>query len=370
MKSKKFCAFILVLAMAFGLTACSGGNSDSSANSGSSNGNDAPKTSETSNATPDQVYKLTVSMHDGSQTLKGRYMQEWADNLREATNGALDITVIAGGALASAETVVEAMETGACDIAMVYATKYDALFSLTNGVALPMLGIGSAQDATEVMWDLYEKSPEMKAEYDNYIPIHIYSNGPSYFHFVKNPVNTFAGLSGLKMRSGGGSMTDFLTYCGAAPMNISTNELYEALEKGLVDGNVCNGSQMASWNLAEVETYFMDMPLFVGVWMTLMNKDVYESLPAELQDAIMASGGREGSLKLATYLQDENDTGYEDAIANFNGEWISVAEEEQQKFYEAALEYNQSWIDSHTTANFDAQAYYDLILECAANHAG
>ena len=349
MKTKKICALILALAMVFSLVACG----------------EKPSADE-----PGKVYELTVSMHDGSQTLKGQYMQEWADNLREATNGALDITVVAGGALASAETVVEAMETGVCDIAMVYATKYDALFSLTNGVALPMLGIGSAQEATDVLWDLYEQSPEMKAEYDNYVPVHIYSNGPSYFHFVNEPVNTFDGISGLKLRSGGGSMTDFITYCGGAPMNITTNELYEALEKGLIEGNVCNGSQMASWNLAEVETYFMDMPLFVGVWMTLMNKEVFEELPKDLQDAIMASGGREGSQKLATYLQDENDSGYEDAIANFNGEWIPVAQAEVDKFYDAAMSYNKSWIESHTTADFDAQAYYDLVMKFAADHAG
>ena len=354
MKTRKICAFILALVMVAGLAACGKDDSGDKSGSGDPSG---------------EVYKLTVSMHDGSQTLKGQYMQEWADQLREQTNGALDITVIAGGALASADTVVEAMETGACDFAMVYTTYYDAIFSLTNGVALPMLGIGSAQQATEVLWDLYEQSPEMKAEFDHYIPVHVYSNGPSYFHFVKTPVDTFDGISGLKLRSGGGSMTDFITACGGAPMNITTSELYEALEKGLVDGNVCNGSQMASWNLAEVERYFMDMPLFVGVWMTLMNKDTYESLPEELQQAIMNSGGREGSLKLAAYLQDENDTGYEDAIANFDGQWIPVAEEEVEKFAAAAEAYNDSWIESHTTAGFDAQAYYDLIMECAARHA-
>ena len=354
MKTKKICALILALAMVFSLVAC-GEKTD-----GKTPGNE----------TPDKVYELTVSMHDGSQTLKGQYMQEWADNLREASNGRLDISVVAGGALASADTVVEAMETGVCDIAMVYSTKYDALFSLTNGISLPMLGIGTAQEATDVLWDLYEQSPEMKAEYDNYVPIHLYSNGPSFFHFVNEPVNTFDGISGLKMRSGGGSMTDFITYCGGAPLNINTNELYESIEKGMMDGNVCNGSQMASWNLAEVETYFMDMPLFVGVWMTLMNKEVFEELPEDLQDAIMASGGRQGSQKLATYLQDENDEGYEDAIANHNGEWIPVADEEVAKFYEAAMTYNKSWIEKHTTADFDAQAYYDLVMKFAADHAG
>jgi TRAP-type C4-dicarboxylate transport system substrate-binding protein len=369
MKLRKICALVLVIAMILALAACGGsGKTPGNSTDSSSGTTGAPAEENKANeSVSDEVYNLSFSMHDGGATLKYRYTQEWADNLAAATNGRLKITIFPGAALASADTVVEAIQSGACDFGMVYTTYYDNIFGLTNGVALPMLGIGSAQEATEVLWDMYEQVPEVKAEFEDFVPIHIYSNGPSYFHFVDKPINTFDGLKGLKLRSGGGSMTQFITACGAAPMNITTPELYEALQKGLVDGNVCNGSQMASWNLSEVEKYFMDMPLFVGVWMTLMNKASFEKLPADLQEALLASGGREGSLILADYLQGENDSGYEEAIAA-GCEWVKVADEEVDKFYNAAVNYNNEWIKNHTTASFDAQAYYDKLMESAKKH--
>ncbi|MCD8330916.1 MAG: TRAP transporter substrate-binding protein DctP [Oscillospiraceae bacterium] len=357
MNIKKICTLILALAMALALAAC-----------GDSSSTNSDTTSDDSNAS-DATYELSFSMHDGSATLKYQYTQEWCDALEEATGGALHITIYPGGALASQDTAVEAMETGACDIAMVYTASYDTIFSLTNGVTLPMLGISTAEEATQVLWDLYEQSAEMQAEYEDYVLIHLYSNGSNYALFKDTPVSTFEEFSGLKIRSAGGSITDFLTLCNAVPMTISTSELYESLEKGLIDGNVGSGSQVASWNLSEVDQYFMDMPISVGVWMTLMNKDTFESLPSDIQDALTASGGREGSLTLASYLQEENDTGFADAVAD-GCEWVSVSEEEQEKFYNAALTYHQSWIEEHSTGDFDAQAYYDLILSSVQNHVG
>ena len=354
MKYRKLCALILALVMVLGLAACGG--------SGGSGDNSKPDS--------DQVYELSFSMHDGSSTLKYQYTQEWCDALEEATNGALHITIYPGGALASQDTVVEAMETGACDLAMVYTSSYNSIFGLTNGITLPMLGMGSAQEGTEVLWDLYENSPEMKAEYDDYVLIHLYSNGPNYVLFKDKPVSTFAEFAGLKIRTAGGSTTDFLNLCKAEPMTISTTEIYESLEKGLVDGNIGSGSQVASWNLGQVDKYFMDMPVACGVWMTLMNKDTFESLPADIQDAIMATSGLEYSLTLADYLQEENDTAFNEAIANDGCQWVSVSADEQAKFYNAAMTYNQTWIEEHTTANFDGQAYYDMILGFVADHAG
>jgi TRAP-type C4-dicarboxylate transport system substrate-binding protein len=375
MKLRKICAILLVIAMTLAVVACGSsgettGKVSETTDKPETKASDKPETNSSDKPetkSSDEVYELSFSMHDGGATLKYKYTLEWADNLKKATNGRLKITIFPGAALASADTVVEAIESGACDLGMVYTTYYDTIFGLTNGVALPMLGIGSAQEATEVMWDMYEQSPEMKAEFDDYVPIHIYSNGPSYFHFVNKPINTFDGLKGLKMRAGGGSMTQFLTKCGAAPMNVTTPELYEALQKGMIDGNVCNGSQMASWNLSEVEKYFMDMPLFVGVWMTLMNKDSFEKLPADIQEALLSSGGREGSLVLADYLQGENDSGYKEAIAK-GCEWVDVADKEVAKFNDAAVSYNKEWIKSHTTAKFDAQAYYDMLMASAQKH--
>ena len=306
-------------------------------------------------------------MHDGAQTLKGQYMQEWADSVNAASNGGLNISVYPGGALAGQDTVVEAMQTGACQIAMVYVPTYDALFPLTNAIGLPMIGINDTETATKVLWDLYENNADMAAEFDDYVLIHMYGNACGYLMMANTPVSTFDQMNGLKIRSAGGSTTDWLVACGAAPLTIGAPEVYESLEKGLIDGNIGSGSQVKSWNLGEVDHYFVDMPIYSGVWLTLMNKDSFNSLSAEMQDVIMQFAGEEYSITLGNYLQDEGDEAYAAAVDAGTSEWVSVSDEERAKFYDAAMGYNNQWIENHTTDSFDAQAYYDLVIETAAN---
>ena len=351
MKARKLTALALSGALALSLAACGGGNPQTP----SGDTGDQPQQDG-------KTYELSLSMHDGATTLKYQYMDEWAKAVSAASDGALNITIYPGGALASQDTVVEAMETGACDIAMVYTTSYDSIFGLTNGVGLPMLGISSAQDATKVLWDLYDTVPEMAAEYNDYVLVHLYSNGPAYMMFGSKAVDSYDAIQGLKIRTSGGAMTDFLTECGAVPMSISASEVYESLEKSLIDGNIGTGSQVKSWNLGEVDHYFMDMPLYCGVWLTLMNKDTFESLPAQVQEAITAYSGEDYSLTLAEYLQNESSDAYAAAEADNGSQWVAVADSERQKFYDAAMNYNHEWIAAHSADGFDAQGYYDAIL--------
>ncbi len=367
---KKLIALVIAAAMIIGLAACGTPAAPETTTKAAEEQNSEAATEAATEAAPvsDEVYELSFSMHDGSQTVKYQMTEEWAKKLEEKSNGRLHITIYPGGALAGQKEVVEAVETGAADFGMVYTSSYDSVFALTNGICLPMIGVGTAQQATYILWDMYNDYPEMQAEFDGIKLVHMYSNGSSYFQFVEGKkVDTYDAISGLKIRSGGGSMTDYIEACGATPMTISTSELYESLEKGLVDGSVSNGSQMASWNLSEVEPYYLDMPLYVGVWMTIMNEDKFNSLPADLQELIMSEGGLEGSLIMADYLQDENESGYVDALAN-GGEWVEIADSEVEKFKAAADGYVKQWITDHSANGFDAQGYYDYIIKKAEEY--
>lgn len=317
----------------------------------------------------DTVYELSYSMHDGATTVKYKMTEEWAKQIEEASNGRIKISIYPGGALAGQTEVVECVEAGTADFGMVYTSSYDAVFPLTNGITVPMLGIGSAPQATYVLWDLYDKYEQVKKEYEDFQLVHMYSNGTGYFQFTAdNKVNTYDGIKGLKIRTSGGAQTKFVEACGGVPMTISTSELYESLEKGIVDGSVSSGSQTASWNLAEVEPYFVDMPLYVGVWLTIMNKDSYAKLPADLQKIIDQYSGIESSLVMAGYLQDENDDAYEAATAS-GSEWLTVADADLAQFKAAASAQLDSWIAEKTTDGFDAKAYQDDIQTFAAKYA-
>ena len=76
---KKAFAFVLALAMALSLAAC-GGSSSAASDSGSASGD----------GSADKVYKLKVSLEPSESNFMAENWREWAEAVKEKSNGRLD----------------------------------------------------------------------------------------------------------------------------------------------------------------------------------------------------------------------------------------------------------------------------------------
>lgn len=105
---KKAIGLTLACSMLLGLLTACGGNS-SNDNSGTDT-----STSPTSASSGDTL-KLSFSHHDAATSAWGIFFEEWADNIGEASGGAVDITVYPGASLAAPADGLQALRTGVCD---------------------------------------------------------------------------------------------------------------------------------------------------------------------------------------------------------------------------------------------------------------
>ncbi|MCD8332041.1 MAG: hypothetical protein LUB63_05895, partial [Oscillospiraceae bacterium] len=179
---KKVIALILAAAMALTLAACSGGSS-----SGGSSGSD------------DTVYRLSLTFHDSTQAIKTQFVQAWADEVYEATDGRVEITVYAGGTLASSTDALDAVKQRAADIAVCFTSFFPGQFPLTEVVSLPMTGLTNAVQATNVLWDLWESNTALQDELSDYKVLMLYTN-PNNIICTNTPVYTADDMAGLKLR--------------------------------------------------------------------------------------------------------------------------------------------------------------------------
>ncbi len=82
-------------------------------------------------------------------------------------------------------------------------------------------------------------------------------------------------------------MSDFLTGMGAEPVFLGPAEIYTRLERGFVDAAATTGFLAISDPLYEVTDY-MNGPLIVfGYTNNVINKDVWDKIPADLQQIIV-----------------------------------------------------------------------------------
>src|SRR5882757_9365379 len=98
---------------------------------------------------------------------------------------------------------------------------------------------------------------------------------------------------GLKIRGGSREMDMLLQAAGATTLSTPSNELYAAMQTGACDAAITSSTSLISFRLEEVAKslttgrgksyWFMLEPL-------IMSKQIFDALPKDQQDAIMAIG--------------------------------------------------------------------------------
>lgn len=315
-----------------------------------------------------KIYRLSLSFHDSSQAHRTLFLQKWADEIKEATNGRVEITVYAGGTIASMADALDAVKQRTCDMAMCYTNIFAGQFPLTDVVSLPMIGIDNAVQATNVLWDLMDYSPELQAELSGFKVLNLNTNANNIIGSSK-PVYTLADMKGLKVRVSAGTPADMAVAWGATPMTFAPSDIFQSIEKGVIDAYMLDFPGVDSYALYEVTPYYTEMPFFCAPFALLMNLDSWNELPEDLQKIIDEHSGRSFSVAAAQDVDDKAAEGRELAQTKYNSTIIEVDEAGLDTFRPAAEQYVADWVKQHGTDSFDAQAYVDKAIELVEKYS-
>lgn len=238
-------------------------------------------------AQDEQVVKIAYNLPAHHAT--GTYFETLAKEIAkrtETTSVKLVPQTFPDGQLYNDTQLPDAIATGAVHIGQVnlgFVAGKDA--NLLRVWALPFL-----YDSWEAEWAA-EDSPAVRdafasqlAKYDHemlgwmaYGTVEIYSN---------KPVRVPADLKGMKMRSFGLDTTQFLGDLGAAPVTMSSQEVYQAMQRGTIDGFMTGPSSVLGRKLYEVSKYGTDAQIIYLPFIASASKVWWDGLPKDVQQAV------------------------------------------------------------------------------------
>ena len=345
---KKFVALTLALVMAAALAAC-GSVSTPATDTGKYAGLD--------------YYEFTLSMHDPSESNNGLFYDAWAKRIEELTEGHVKIEIHYSGQLASAEDVLEMVESGGVDIGWIFTSFYAGQFPLTDITQFPFIGFGEAVPTTETLWDLYEEFPELQEEWNGAKLLFLYGNPRNIFASVRGPVDSPDSVNDLVMRTPAGPIIDLVNAMGGRPVVMEPGDMSEAIRKNVISGFVFEPAGITNFSLQEAaKMYYTDYAMYDAAFALIMNWDKWNSLPEEFQNIIEENSGRQGSVLAAEDFQAAADNA-EKIITDAGNEWVSLTDEQVAAFEAAAAPVIDSWIGKYTTGDFDYRAYFDRAVE-------
>ena len=239
-----------------------------------------------------QVIKLTLAEQNPEMGWGPTHaLKPWIKKVEDATNNRVKIDVFYAQTLAKGPDIYNAVKTGVADMGWCFHGYWPDMTPLSDVITLPSLPIKSAEKGSEVLWKLYEKFPAIQNEYKDVHVLQLWSSNPYILITTKKQVKTIEDIKGLKIRVVGGPPTEQMKALGAIPTLIPMPDAYLSMDKGVIDGMGAPWEAIQSFRFYEIVKYYTIIPLSAVYFSMSVNKQKWESLPKDIQQAISSVSG-------------------------------------------------------------------------------
>lgn len=312
-------------------------------------------------AASDETYNLKFASYNVPDAAESKASKQWAKEVEKATDGRVKVEFFYQEALLTGAETLPGVADGRADMGYIAGAYYPAELPLSNVVGIPFV-TDNAQAQAQTFQDLYANNDALREEWESQ-GVHVVTWAPVPPNIVamKQPADGLGDLEGQKIR-GYGYVSEALEIAGASAVGISQSEVYEALQRGVLDGT--SGASLdiaADRDYQEVAPNFLDINYGnYAITANIINKQTWESMPEDIRSAIEQVS--EGYLE--TYLAelDKLEKAACDELLDAGGSVTLLDESETADWEsEAGPQIRQIWADDVTSSKPDADtdAFYD-----------
>src|SRR5499427_1469667 len=222
-------------------------------------------------------------------------VEPWAKELEAKTNGQVKVELFDGTSPVGKVTEqAKNVQDDKVDIALGLRGAESDRFPGSSVIELPFL-VPNALRGSQALWGLY-KDGTLADEYKDYKVLALFVHNPGLIHTANKRVVTLADLKGLRFRVPNKTVAAALEHVGATPVLLQVNEVMEAVKGGKIDGIVTNwGNPLQGFN--DYMKLHTDTQFYTAAFFIVMNREKYQSLPADVRRAIDELSGETWSAK-------------------------------------------------------------------------
>jgi TRAP-type C4-dicarboxylate transport system substrate-binding protein len=247
-------------------------------------------------AVSDTMAKTKWDMHlnypAGNFHSKGA--KRFADKVKAATNGELNIVLHAGSALGfKGPELLRAVAEGQLAIAEVPTGMVEGDAPILALTAQPFISTNAFEQ--RLLYQLAKGTYAKTLKRFNQITLYT-SVWPFSGIYTQRPISSEADLKGLKMRVYDGTGLAFGKATGIAARKMPFSEVYPAMKAGLLDSmytSSVSGVDAKAW---EILKFFTPINIVGPVNMINVNLDAWNKLPAKVRETV---------LEIAAQMEDE-----------------------------------------------------------------
>jgi len=276
----------------------------------------------------------------GDSVFHTQNIQQFAQDVAEATDGSLEITVHSAGSLYAHPEIKDSVRRGLAPIGEVLMSRLaneDPVFAVDS---IPFLA--SSYDEARALWDASRPLVEEKLAAQG-LTLLFAVPWPGQSIYTQKPVESTDDLQGASFRAYNAATERLAQLMGAVPTQIETGDIPTAFATGRVDAMITSPSTGVSSQAWDFTSHYTDTQAWLPKNMVIVNTQMFESLPEEQRTAIMDAAAE---AETRGWEMSANETAEKIATLKENGMMISQPSETLQKqLAEIGETMTQEWLE-------------------------
>ena len=258
---------------------------------------------------------------------------------------------------------------GVADASWIFHGHMPGRFELTKLPEFPTFEAFSSEAASAAYWETFEAHLAQGNEHRGLEVMAVGVHGPGQI-YTGDKVATFDELEGMRLRTGGGLMSDLADAMDVTGVALPPTGVHEAASQGVIDGPMLTLEGLRSFRVAEVLPYTLtvDGGFYRGSFAIIMNPMVWDRVSAEDREAIEAVSGASLS-RLFGYMMDVADRRGVEFAEELGNTFTEASEEDVAMLREVSDELIEQWAEKVSSGDLDAKdalAFFrDRLVEAA-----
>lgn len=360
--NKKFFTSIMLICLMIIMSACGG---TSSTGGISSSGDDSKQ------STNDSKKKITLKFatHEAPDAFFSKTVTvPFMDRVKELTDGQVQFEFYPSQQLGNVSDYLDLTSQGVTDIAF-YISSYtsDRMPYSSSITGFPGL-VNSSNQGSKAFHELIQQDPVLETDYlkNGVRPLLGYVTNPYDLFSTKGVATSPKDLKGKQIRSSGAFISALIEHFGGTPVTIATPDLYEGLEKGIVDQVAQYSTTLDSFGLGELIKYGTQGASFgAGNCGFIINENVWQSLPDNVKKAFKQA---------ASEVVDSGSKADDEQNKKIIAEWSktmeikTLSDAEKKEWNDKYKEFNKSWTAKNEKEGFKIGEVLDQFEELLAKY--
>ena len=214
-------------------------------------------------------------------------MTPWAEGINAASGGAVDVSLRHGQMLVNGVNAVDRVQDDVVQIAFTMTQFSPGRFPRSLISSMPLLD-GSAQAIASAFCDIYEQGL-LDEEFAEFQPLFFVPFPQSSVHLNGSPITKMSDIAGKKIMVGSPTAAGVVSALGGTPLSTVLLEHYQSLQRGTADGNIMTFTAFPAFNLTEVTSDHLEVPLGGAMGVVFMDKARFDALPDAVKAALTAT---------------------------------------------------------------------------------